>query len=99
MLARAPVRPAERRSSTNLQSTPASPGELSPTEPRKCFRAGHCDKSILTGEPMPQEPHLVMLGTPQGCQGGCGTGMGVREGRKMEDMAQDQGGICVHPAE
>lgn len=38
---------------------------------------------------MPQELHLLVLGTHK---------VG-REGRETEDMAQDQGGICTYPAE
>lgn len=38
---------------------------------------------------MPQEPHLLVLGTLKG----------GREGGEMEDMTWDHGGICIYPAE
>lgn len=38
---------------------------------------------------MPQELHLLVLGTHKV----------DREGGETEDMAQDQGGICTYPAE
>lgn len=38
---------------------------------------------------MPQEPHLLVLGTNKG----------GREGGETEDMARDHGGICIYPAE